>query len=253
MTGTGLFVDKFVTGFLLAWVVVGTAAAVKGRSRHERIVLVTTCVAGALLTTALFGQAWHVSSGDGPAAPGVQALVGLTGVNITTAAADGVNEHLTWAWAASTYDRSFEAARERGLPIGVYVVAQALTIDGENMRWGRTYRDAGRVAWSLGWLTFTLLGLYAATQVFLPSGDDWRVLATAALSQTVGIVTWSAFVGGQEARFPFTLAGRMALGASWAFGLVALVILLALLAYSVRHGILVKRDRRTSPRRRLLP
>lgn len=62
------------------------------------------------------------------------------------------NEHFSWEWAqgrfgfgkyAGRISREFRAGVLRGLPLPILQVAEYFTFDGEGIRFGRYYRQAG--------------------------------------------------------------------------------------------------------------
>lgn len=62
------------------------------------------------------------------------------------------NEHFSWEWAqgrfgfgkyAGRFSREFRAGVIRGLPLPILQVAEYFTFDGEGIRFGRHYRQAG--------------------------------------------------------------------------------------------------------------
>jgi len=47
---------------------------------------------------------------------------------------------------ANNFNREYRAAQFRGLPLPILWVAEYFTIDGEDLRWGRFYRESGLYA-----------------------------------------------------------------------------------------------------------
>lgn len=44
---------------------------------------------------------------------------------------------------AAAFNREFREAQRRGVPLPILAVAEYFTLDGEGIRWGRLYRQAG--------------------------------------------------------------------------------------------------------------
>ncbi|KAL4240764.1 hypothetical protein ACF0H5_001553 [Mactra antiquata] len=95
--------------------------------------------------------------------------IGLRGINITLKGTPvhqlnetiNYNEHFGWSWRqgrnffgpfASEFNQAYRAAQFRGLPLPILWIAEYFTLDGEGLRWGRLYREAGLYAHSCLWL-----------------------------------------------------------------------------------------------------
>ena len=72
------------------------------------------------------------------------------------------NERFVWAnpWAqgrvgfgrfASRFNQEFRAAQFRGMPYPILWVAEYFTLDGEQIRWGRKFRQGGWYAYQFLW------------------------------------------------------------------------------------------------------
>ena len=55
---------------------------------------------------------------------------------------------------ASAVNQEFRDAQFRGTPYPILWIAEYFTIDGEGIRWGRFYRQAGFYAHIMMWLAF---------------------------------------------------------------------------------------------------
>ncbi|KAL4239492.1 regulation of thyroid hormone proteinration [Mactra antiquata] len=99
--------------------------------------------------------------------------IGLRGINITLKGAPekqlnetiNYNEHFSWEWEqgrlgfgpfAGPFNQEYRAAQFRGLPLPILWIAEYFTLDGEGIRWGRHYRQAGWYSHILLWACFPL-------------------------------------------------------------------------------------------------
>lgn len=97
--------------------------------------------------------------------------IGLRGINVTLKGEPvhqlnetiNYNEHFSWTWHqgrlgfgpfASQFNQDYRAAQFRGLPLPILWIAEYFTLDGEDIRWGRFYREAGLFAHMCLWLAF---------------------------------------------------------------------------------------------------
>ncbi|XP_053392423.1 dual oxidase maturation factor 1-like [Mercenaria mercenaria] len=95
--------------------------------------------------------------------------IGLRGINVTLKGEPveqlnetiNYNEHFSWSWRqgrigfgpfASQFNQEYRAAQFRGLPLPILWIAEYFTLDGEGIRWGRFYREAGLFAHMCLWL-----------------------------------------------------------------------------------------------------
>ena len=53
------------------------------------------------------------------------------------------NENKNFPFSAGLVNRQFREAQRKGLPYPILWIAEYFTIDGEGIRWGRHYRQAG--------------------------------------------------------------------------------------------------------------
>jgi hypothetical protein len=99
--------------------------------------------------------------------------LGLRGINVTMKgtpitqknATINYNERFSWEWNqgrlgfgpyAGRINRELRAAQYRGLPIPILSIVEYFTLDGENIRWGRAYREAGYYTHIMMWTAFPL-------------------------------------------------------------------------------------------------
>ncbi|XP_065907308.1 dual oxidase maturation factor 1-like isoform X2 [Dysidea avara] len=117
--------------------------------------------------------------------------IGLRGVNITLKGAPeyqyneriNYNEAYRWTWAqgragfgpnAGRFNQEFRASQFRGVPYPIQWIAEYLTLDGEQIRWGRRFRVAGWYTHILLWLAFAV---YLITMILF-----WLVIRYGAIS-----------------------------------------------------------------------
>lgn len=99
------------------------------------------------------------------------------------------NEQFRWnnPWAqgrvgfgifAGEVSQEFRAGEFRGLPYPILWIAEYFTLDGEQIRWFRKYRQAGWYAHILLWLAFTTYLLSIVLFIFVISTAAWFMLYT---------------------------------------------------------------------------
>ncbi|WAR02078.1 DOXA1-like protein [Mya arenaria] len=79
--------------------------------------------------------------------------IGLKGVNITL--------------KANALNQEYRAAQFRGLPLPILWVAEYFTIDGEDLRWGRFFREAGLYSFITIWISLVFWVLSNIMQFML--------------------------------------------------------------------------------------
>ncbi|XP_041362682.1 dual oxidase maturation factor 1-like isoform X2 [Gigantopelta aegis] len=148
--------------------------------------------------------------------------IGLRGINITLKATPeserylqetiNYNEHFDWRWRqgrlgfgpfAGRFSQQYRAAQFRGLPLPILWVAEYFTFDGEGIRWGRFYRQAG---WYTHILLWTALPLWVLTNilffVLLRYGAYFLILT--GLTMLTGNVIWATVRNFNDLKIPFT-------------------------------------------------
>lgn len=186
----GLIFAIVIIAFSLLLVIPG----VRGRERlfYTIRVIVGVCILGCILLTN-FGQEWHVAEihnvptqykagvkGEIHADIGVK--IGLRSINVTLKGVPenivmdegrvnetiNYNERFHWnslGWVqgrggfgpfAGLFNREYREAQLKGLPYPILWVAEYFTIDGEGIRFGRYYRQAGFYSHLMIWLAFPL-------------------------------------------------------------------------------------------------
>ncbi|XP_014663463.1 PREDICTED: dual oxidase maturation factor 1-like [Priapulus caudatus] len=179
--------DVLIAGFIFATAIVAFSfvivlPGVRGKERWTLLIRGTfSIVLGAIIMITNYGQEWEVGDlhlhvpykaftpTEVDAELGVK--IGLRSVNITMKAPNdnelnetiNYNERFTFGWqqgrlgfgpSASQFNREFRVAQFTGLPLPILWIAEYFTLDGEGIRWGRHYRQAGFYAHVLMWLAF---------------------------------------------------------------------------------------------------
>lgn len=178
---------------ILAFSLLLILPGIRGRQKiFSCIRIVIGCFVLGSIFIVNFGQEWEVASVDTKtqyraglreeihARIGVK--IGLRSINITlkgdpevTSFENGkVNETINYnerfSWNnegfhlgragfgpfAGLFNREFRAGQRKGLPYPILWVAEYFTIDGEGIRWGRHYLQAGYYAHIMVWLAFPL-------------------------------------------------------------------------------------------------
>lgn len=182
--------------FAIAILAVSFLVILPGLILKKRLLFLVKVVVGLFILAAIFlcnfGQEWEVAElhTKTPYKAGVRheinadigVKIGLRSVNITLKAGDdhytvhfpksnetvNFNERFSWddlGWPqgrggfgpfAGLIQREFRAAQLKGLPYPILWIAEYFTPDGEGIRWGRYYRQAGYYSHIMLWLAFPL-------------------------------------------------------------------------------------------------
>ncbi|XP_006818581.1 dual oxidase maturation factor 1-like [Saccoglossus kowalevskii] len=186
---TPVTVDKLEVGLITCTCVIVFAylvvlPGIRGTKRvYGALRTLLTIYIGATILLVNFGQEWEVAnittkveykaamSEDIVAEIGVK--IGLRSVNITLKGTPehqlgeriNYNERYSWApfWGqgrnfygpfAGQINQEFRESQYRGLPYPILWIAEYFTLDGENIRWGRSYRMSGLYTHILLWSAF---------------------------------------------------------------------------------------------------
>ncbi|XP_062503750.1 dual oxidase maturation factor 1-like [Corticium candelabrum] len=121
---------------------------------------------------------------------------------------------------ANQLNREFRDAQWRGMPLPILWIAEYFTLDGENIRWNRGYREAGFYTHGLLWSAFGLwlivnfLFLYSPRIGCYMWGLTGVILLTSVIMYTGIIYKWP------ELKIPFR-DGDLELNYGWSFWLIA--------------------------------
>lgn len=145
--------------------------------------------------------------------------IGLRGINITLKGTPekqlnetiNYNEHFSWEWEqgrlgfgpfAGPFNREYRAAQFRGLPLPILWIAEYFTLDGEGIRWGRHYRQAGWYSHIMMWLSFPLW-LLANILFFVLLRYGALFLIMTGLSMITANIIWATLRNFNELKIPW--------------------------------------------------
>ncbi|XP_077978626.1 dual oxidase maturation factor 1-like [Glandiceps talaboti] len=186
---TAVTVDIVIAGLIYAISIIAISIIIiiPGVQTRERIFFTIRAIVGLIIGAAIilanFGQEWETANivtgtqykafigSEIEASIGVK--IGLRSVNITLKGEPvnqlgeriDYNERFNWAWDqgrqgfgpfAGVLNQEFREAQWKGLPYPILWIAEYFTIDGENIRWGRSYREAGFFTHICLWVAFPL-------------------------------------------------------------------------------------------------
>ncbi|XP_071793939.1 dual oxidase maturation factor 1-like isoform X1 [Asterias amurensis] len=190
---TAVTADVTEAGFIFAFIIIALSffiilPGIRGSQRlYSLIRFVVAMFIGAGILLSAWGQEWEVAeihdtetaykaffNHEITADIGVK--IGLNSVNITLKAPDeSVKEHpeeiinynerfhfygsqgrIGFGRFSGRINREFREAQWKGVPLPILWIAEYFTLDGEDIRWGRSYRTAGYYAWILVWTAFPL-------------------------------------------------------------------------------------------------
>ncbi|XP_038078575.1 dual oxidase maturation factor 1-like isoform X2 [Patiria miniata] len=190
---TAVTADVTEMGFVFAFLIIAFSfliilPGIRGKQRWFTLIrFVVAMFIGAGILLSAWGQEWERAEildtetaykafykGEIHADIGVK--IGLNSVNITLKAKDGsIEEHPDekinynerfnfWGGQgrrgfgrfSGRINREFREAQWSGKPLPVLWIAEYFALDGEDIRWGRTYRTAGFYTWIMVWTAFPL-------------------------------------------------------------------------------------------------
>ncbi|XP_046554506.1 dual oxidase maturation factor 1-like [Haliotis rubra] len=171
--------------------------------------------------------------------------IGLRGVNITLKGEPEMqlnetinyNEHFSWEWRqgrlgfgpfAGRFAREYRAAQFRGLPLPVLWIAEYFTFDGEGVRWGRFYRQAGWYTHILLWTAFPLWVLANILFFVLLRYGAYMLLLTG-ICMVSGNIIWATVRNFNTLVIPFSAEHMMKFTFSSAFWLCLITGILCLI------------------------
>ncbi|GFO23371.1 dual oxidase maturation factor 1 [Plakobranchus ocellatus] len=228
--------DILTSGLIFAFVILAFSLLIilpgfKGTEKLFLLIrIVLSLFIGGVIVVTLFTQTWEVAEThtktkykagigkDVNLTIGVN--IGLKGVNITLKGDDNqipgekidYNEHFSWNSPqgrlgfgpyAGRFNQEYRAAQFRGLPLPILWVAEYFTIDGEGIRWGRIYRQAGFYAHIMLWLSFPLWILSNVLFFVLLRFGAYMLVLTGLCMLTANII-WGGYRNYVELAIPFT-------------------------------------------------
>jgi len=183
-TSIGPIVDKDIVGILVGVVVVILTVlllfpALKRKAQGFFILGITFICATIFL--GLYGKDWDVGTvsvqglkytsvnvgtetflGDNLINARIALHFGLTGVNVTLTGEPikqnnetiDYNEYFEWVWGEKILLASYEKGLREGLPLPIIDAVEYLLLDGEYIRFGRYYKNAGYYCFIFLWWSF---------------------------------------------------------------------------------------------------
>eukprot|EP00057_Strongylocentrotus_purpuratus_P011852 XP_011666326.1 PREDICTED: dual oxidase maturation factor 1 [Strongylocentrotus purpuratus] len=261
---------SLILGIIFAFIIISSSlfAILPGIRGWQRLFLfcriTISLFIGASIMLSNFGQSWEVSfirnvttayrtgrSGEIQADIGVK--IGLRAVNITlkgipedqdgdsAASGERVNYNERFHFEglqgrngfgrfAGRINREFREAQYRGLPYPILWVAEYFVLDGEDIRWGRSYRLAGFYAALLIWLSFPL---WLITNILLMIGalpNAFFMLSLTGGCMLGANVLYASIRYGSYLSIPFSAHHILDFSYGWSFylclvgGLVAVIL-----------------------------
>ncbi|XP_012946050.1 dual oxidase maturation factor 1 [Aplysia californica] len=116
---------------------------------------------------------------------------------------EGLQGRLGFGPFAGQFNREYRAAQFRGLPLPILWAAEYFTLDGEGIRWGRFYRQAGWYSHIVLWLAFPLW-LLANILFFVLLRYGAYFLALTGASMVTANIIWATLRNVNELKIPFT-------------------------------------------------
>ncbi|XP_070541736.1 dual oxidase maturation factor 1-like [Ptychodera flava] len=259
---TAVTVDVVEAGLICAAVILAFSYAliipgIRGRERlfcFIRVFLSLFILLVILLVN--FGQEWEVAkistrtqykaftNHEINATIGVK--IGLRSVNITLKGnpveqlSENIdyNERFTWSdmWNqgrlgfgpfAGQISREFREAQYKGLPYPILWIAEYFTLDGERIRWGRSYRQAGFFTHICMWVAFPL---WILTNIlfFMVIRYGAYFMALTGSVMLLGNLIYATLRDGPDLEIPFEQATLM-FAYGWCFWLCLIVGLLCII------------------------
>ncbi|XP_062591374.1 dual oxidase maturation factor 1-like [Saccostrea cucullata] len=212
---------------------------IRGKERiYTFIRIALTLYIGGVIVLCNFSTEWEVaeatnvrtkykagSSGEITADIGVH--IGFRGINITLKAEGenrgpfnetiNYNENFDWRWEqgrfgfgifAGRFNQEFRARQFRGTPFPIIWIAEYFVFDGEGVRWGRHYRQAGWYAHILMWLALPLWIITVILFFILLKYGAYMLMLTGGLMVSANI-TWATNRNPFELMIPFSAEHRL--------------------------------------------
>ncbi|XP_021359872.1 dual oxidase maturation factor 1-like [Mizuhopecten yessoensis] len=238
---TAFMTDVLEAGLIFAFIILAISfyvvlPGIRGKERIFAFIRITSFLfIGAVILLTNFTYDWEVSEIEdlttkykaGSKADihaDVAVHIGLRGINITLKGTPEIqsvdnlnetinyNEHFDWRWEqgrfgfgifAGRFNREFRAAQFRGLPLPILWIAEYFTFDGEGIRWGRHYRQAGWYAHIMMWLALPLWFLTVILFYVLLRYGACMLMLTGAVMVSANII-WASVRNFNELMIPFT-------------------------------------------------
>ncbi|XP_041464964.1 dual oxidase maturation factor 1-like isoform X1 [Lytechinus variegatus] len=236
---TPVTADVLEIGFVFAFLItffsfIIILPGIRGMQRCYSFIRITVSLfIGAGIMLSLWGQEWEkatlhdISTYYKAFSPyeiehaDIEVKIGLNSVNITLKAPEGVPEHPEeiinynerfhfygsqgrggFGRFSGRINREFREAQWSGKPYPVLWVAEYFTLDGEDIRWGRSYRLAGFYAYIMVWLAFPLW-ILANILFFMVIRNGAYFLIMTGGSLLTANVLYASIRYGSELKIPF--------------------------------------------------
>ncbi|XP_071487819.1 dual oxidase maturation factor 1-like isoform X1 [Diadema antillarum] len=238
---TAVTADVLEIGFIFAFVIVFFSflviiPGIRGVQRCYSLIRITISLfIGAGIMLSLWGQEWEKAelhdvttfykafSTEEIEHADIEVKIGLNSVNITLRAPDGIlkeypdeiinyNERFNFYGGqgrngfgrfSGRINREFREAQWSGKPYPVLWIAEYFTLDGEDIRWGRSYRMAGFYSYIMVWLAFPLWVL-ANILLFMVIRNGAYFLILTGGSLLTANVLYASIRYGSELFIPFS-------------------------------------------------
>ncbi|XP_062605745.1 dual oxidase maturation factor 1-like isoform X1 [Saccostrea cucullata] len=241
---TPFMADILESGLIYAFVILAFSffiilPGIRGKERLFVFIRVTvTLFIGGVIMLTNFGYEWEVaeaknvrtkykagSAGEITADIGVH--MGLRGINVTLKAEGenrgpfnetiNYNEHFDWRWEqgrlgfgifAGRFNQEFRARQFRGTPFPIIWIAEYFIFDGEGVRWGRHYRQAGWYAHIMMWLALPLWVLTIILFFILLKYGAYFLMLTGGVMVIANII-WATLRNPFELLIPFSAEHKL--------------------------------------------
>lgn len=228
--------DILEAGFIFAFCILAFSfyvilPGIRGKEKLFTFIRVTLSLyIGAVIIITNFAYTWETSeihtrtkykAGTGhEITADIGVHIGLRGINITLKGSPNetqlgekidYNEHFSWEWNqgrlgfgpfAGPFNQEYRAAQFRGLPLPILWIAEYFTFDGEGIRWGRHYRQAGWFTHIMLWLCFPLW-LLTNIFFFILIRYGAYFLTFTGLCMIIGNIIWATIRNVNELKIPF--------------------------------------------------
>ncbi|XP_076075078.1 dual oxidase maturation factor 1-like [Mytilus galloprovincialis] len=227
--------DILESGFIFAFVILAISffvvlPGIRGKERLFVFIRVTvTLFIGGVIMLANLSMEWETAelknvptkykAGENREIHAdIKVHIGFRGINITMKGEPEIqlnetinyNEHFDWRWEqgrfgfgifAGRFNREYREAQFRGLPLPILWIAEYFTFDGEGIRWGRHYRQAGWYSHIMMWLALPLWFLTIILFFVLLKYGAYFLMLTGGV-MVIANILWSTIRNFNELEIP---------------------------------------------------
>ncbi|XP_061171546.1 dual oxidase maturation factor 1-like isoform X2 [Saccostrea echinata] len=241
---TPFMADILESGLIYAFVILAFSffiilPGIRGKERIFVFIRVTvTLFIGGVIMLTNFGYEWEVAEAKnvrtkykagsaGEITADIAVYMGLRGINVTLKAEGenrgpfnetiNYNEHFDWRWEqgrigfgifAGRFQQEFRSAQFRGTPLPVIWIAEYFIFDGEGIRWGRHYRQAGWYAHIMMWLALPLWILTIVLFFILLKYGAYFLMLTGGV-MVIANILWATIRNVNELLIPFSAEHKL--------------------------------------------